>query len=308
MHVSESPWVEKHKPTSIDEVIGDETTITKFKEFIKNKNIPHLLFCGISGTGKSTCAKILAKEITTEGNILYINASQEKGVDTIRNKVDSFCSMTSFGGLRVVILDEFDGMSRQAMETMRNTMEEYIDGSRFILTCNYEKKIIDPIKSRCQLFTFRSDEKLHKIATIKRCFEIIKKEEVSGENIKQDVIKIVNKCYPDIRKSINLLQKCTTNGVFKYNDNLEGDNTEARLIYLIQEMDIKAIRQEIIGSVDYNDLFKILFYSADKICPDKKVEIMLLVGDACRWHSMVVDPEINFITCLINICKECKGG
>ena len=307
MAVSESPWVEKYRPQKLEDVIGDPVMLSKFKEFIDKKNLEHLLFCGRPGTGKSTCAKLIAKAIANEGNILYINASQEKGVDTIRNKVDAFCSMSSFGGLRVVILDEFDGMTWQAMETMRNTMEEYIANSRFILTCNYAKKISEPIMSRCQLYTFTSDEKTQKIATIRRCMEILKAENVTAPNLKMDLIKLVGKYYPDIRRTINALQKLTLAGIFQYKDELEGDAIEKRLISCITNLDIKTIRQEIVGNVDYNDLYKILFNKAEDISTEKKLNIMLTVGEAARWHSIVVDPEINFVTCVINICKEICG-
>jgi replication factor C small subunit len=303
MPVRESPWVEKYKPQTLDDVIGDPLMLSKFKEYILAKNIPHLLFAGRPGTGKSTCAKILAKEVTSEGNILYINASQEKGVDVIRNKVDAFCSMKSFGKLRVVIFDEFDGMTWQAMDTMRNTMEEYIDGSRFILTCNYEKKISEPIMSRCQMYNFTSDEKQQKVAMIRRCSSILSGEKVTSPNLKLDLIKLVNKYYPDIRRTINAMQKMTTNNVFEFKDDVD-TALENNLINFLIAKDVKAIRANIVNHADYNDLYKIIFNRAGDICEAKKMNIMLIVGDAVRWHAMVLDPEINFVTCIINICKE----
>ena len=299
----DDPWVHKYRPQKLDEVIGDPIMLAKFKEFIDSKSLQHLLFCGRPGTGKSTCAKLIAKEIAQEGNILYICASQEKGVDTIRGKVDSFCSLSSFGGLRVVILDEFDGMTWQAMDTMRNTMEEYIDNSRFILTCNYEKKISEPIKSRCQMFSFTADEKTQKLATVRRCAEILKQENVTAPNL----LKLANKFYPDIRRTINALQKLTVGGIFNYNEILEGEAVENKLLECIRTMDVKTIRSEIVGNTDYNDLYKILFNRAADISVEKKLNIMLIVGDAARWHSIVLDPEINFVTCIINICKELCG-
>lgn len=305
MPVREIPWVEKYKPSKLEDVLGDKEMLAKFKEFVEKKTIQHLLFCGRPGTGKSTCAKLLARQITDPGNVLYINASQEAGVDTIRNKVVAFCSMKAFGGLRVVIFDEFDGMTRQSMETMRNTMEEYIDNSRFILTCNYERRIIDPIKSRCQMFDFTvPDEKTQKVSIITRCYEILKTENVTSPNLKPDLVKLITKFYPDIRRTINALQKHTVNGVFEYKEELEGSNTETKFLELVKIMDIKAIRKEILGNVDYNDLYKILFNRAGELDENKKLAIMLIVGDAARWHSIVLDPEINFVTCLVNVCTE----
>lgn len=305
MPISEIPWVEKYKPTKLEDVIGDKEMISKFREFIDKKTVQNLLFCGRPGTGKSTCAKLLAKEITDSGSILYINASQESGVDTIRNKVTSFCSMRAFGGLRVVIFDEFDGMTRQSMETMRNTMEEFIHNSRFILTCNYERNIIEPIKSRCQMFDFKcSDDNTQKLSIIRRCASILKSENVEADNLKQDLIKLTNKFYPDIRRTINALQKHTVSGKFSYKDDLEGTNIDDKLIAYIKDMDIRAIRKEIVGNVEYNDLYRILFNRAGEISEDKKLNIMVTIGEAVRWHAIVLDPEINFVTCLINICND----
>jgi replication factor C small subunit len=304
MPISDSPWVFKYSPKKLEDVLGDPNMLAKFKEFIDKKDLQHLLFCGRPGTGKSTCAKLLAKEITSDGNILYINASEEKGIDTLRNKVADFCSMSAFGKLRVVIFDEFDGMSWQSMEAMRNTMEEYITNSRFILTCNYERKIIEPIKSRCQMWTFTADEKKQKVAIIRRCIEILIKENVSGPDVKKDVVRLVNKFYPDIRRTINALQKLTVNKVFTFSDELATNEYEEKLLSYLREMNIKAIREEILGNVDYNDMYRILFYKAGDIHVEKKLQIMTIIGDATRWHSIVLDPEINFVTCLLKICEE----
>jgi replication factor C small subunit len=303
MPISDSPWVEKYKPRKIDDVIGDPVMIGKFKEFIEKKDLQHLLFCGRPGTGKSTCAKLLANEITSENNVMYINASEEKGIDVLRNKVANFCQMTSFGKLRIVIFDEFDGMSWQSMDAMRNTMEEYISNSRFILTCNYERKIIEPIKSRCQMWDFTANENVQKVAIGKKLLSILRSEDVTVPE-KSDIIKLVHKFYPDIRRTINALQKLTINKVFSFNNELLDNNYEDKLLSHLKDMNIKAIREELLGHADYNEMYRILFYKAGDINVDKKLQIMSIVGDAVRWHSIVLDPEINFVTCLLKICEE----
>lgn len=294
------PWVEKYKPTSLDDVIADSKTLKKFNEYVISKEIPNLLFCGKPGAGKTTCAKILAKSIADINDILYICASHEKGVDVIRNKVDDFCQMNSFGGLRIIILDEFDGMTVQAMETMRNTMETYISNCRFILTANNEHKIIDPIKSRSQQFDFKLEDQ-HKKHVLKRCADILKSENVIV-NDKNELLSLLKKYYPDIRRTINALQKNSINGVFNYNNDL--DNIDVALLSYIKQVDIKSIRQVIVGNYDYEYLYKIIFNNAGTICEQKKLNIMLHVGEAVRWHSIVTDKEINFVTCIINVCKE----
>jgi len=297
-------WVEKYRPKQLEDVVADSEVLVKFHEYITNKEIPHLLFCGDAGRGKTTCAKILANAITDE--ILYINASDETSVDTIRNKVKNFCSTIAFTGLKIVILDEFDAMSQNAMMLLRNIMEEYADSSRFILTCNFERKILDPIKSRCQIFTFNNkNEKECMISVIKRCAFILKNEKVTAPNLKEDLTKLVRKYYPDIRKVINNLEKMTVNNEFKFTNTVDGlDEVRNKFIEMLKNCDIKTIRKEILGlGVDYNELYRLIFDRSSDISEENKIDIMLTVAEHSYRHSIVIDQEINFVACLISICK-----
>jgi DNA polymerase III delta prime subunit len=130
MKTLDAVWVEKYRPSNIDDVLSDKDVLSKFRQYIQEKDIPHLLFTGLPGCGKTTCAKIIANSITK--HVLYVNASENPSVDTIRNKVANFCSTLALDGLKIVILDEFDGMSQASMETMRNTMEQYVKTSTFL--------------------------------------------------------------------------------------------------------------------------------------------------------------------------------
>jgi DNA polymerase III delta prime subunit len=291
------PFVEKYKPSKIEETLITETDRAIFNSYVEKKSIPHLLFHGSPGLGKTTIAKILAREITED--ILYINASKETSVDVIRGKVNDFCSTTAFGDyLKVIILDEFDFMSLAAQASMRNVLEEFIEVSRFILTCNYANKVLDAIKSRCQTFQFKQVEPK---VIAKRCVEILNKEKIKCKDISQ-VGKLVMKYYPDIRKTINHLEKNSVNGMFE----LDTSNVDSgdKLIELLKQKDWDAIRKDVVGSVEYPELYKIIHDKAKLLNESKTVDIRLLVGEYLFRHSIIVDPEINFMNCIDQIIKE----
>ena len=302
-------WVEKYRPKVLEDVVIDAGTLEIFKNFIEQKTIPHLLFCGSAGLGKTTCAKILARAITDPGDVLYINASDETSIEIIRGKVKSFCSTTSFsGGLKIVILDEFDGMSGNAMMMLRNTMEEFAARCRFILTCNHSERVIEPIKSRTQTFDF-SGTSVNAIG--KKCIGILQAEGIEYEAKRDNptIQIILKKHYPDIRKIINTLQQFSTTGALKYNENrAESAENQDKLIAYIKKCDIKAIVKELLGSgVDYSELYRTIFDRAEELVGDnteKKINVMLLTADFLHKHSMVIDPEINFRALLINICRS----
>jgi replication factor C small subunit len=268
------PFIEKYRPKKLEDLVASEQLLNKFNEFIEAKSIPHLLLTGTAGLGKTTTAKILAKSISED--VLYINASDETSVETIRTKVKGFCATMSFGGQKIVILDEFDAMSMNAMMMLRNVMEEFFSHSRFILTCNYLNKVIEPIRSRCQIFEFKGADK---VSILKRCAFILKEENIkfNKETIKKDLTNLVEMCYPDIRKIVGSIEKFTINGKFEFNAKLlEEDGSE--LIYLLKEKKLNEIRQSIVGSVDYEQLYRNLFDNATDISEQHSVDIRLAVA------------------------------
>jgi replication factor C small subunit len=192
-----------------------------------------------------------------------------------------------------------DHQSLNAQAMLRNTMEEFYQTSRFILTCNYLNKVIDPIRSRCQIFEFKGSNKTD---ILKRCAYILKEEKTKFDKtkIKDQLVTLVNKYYPDIRKIIGSIEKFTINQEFKFNENeLEEDGED--FINLLKEFEFVKIRETIIGSVDYQQLYKILFDNAEKIKEDSSVDIKLCVAEYLYRHSIIVDQEINFMACLYQI-------
>jgi DNA polymerase III delta prime subunit len=303
------PWVEKYRPSSLDDVILNPEYLNKFKEFAKNKSCQHLLFEGGPGVGKTTIAKILATAITGQNDYLYINASDKNNIDMIRNDVLNYCSSAGFDeSIKIIILDECDGLTPQAQKSLRSVMEEYAKKTRFILTCNYGNKIIEALRSRCAAFEFEAASKKD---VMMRCYNIMAKEKVSNfKECKDDLIKIINKFYPDIRATINNIQRNIKDNVFTFDANAATTDENSKFISLLIEGKIRDIRTEYLGmSTDYVALFKTVMNSLakDDLFPNAaKPEIYILTGEYLYRHSLVLDPEINFVAYLVSVVRQIR--
>ena len=198
--IKHSLWVEKYRPTTMDTYIGNEHLKSKVEVYLESGDLPHLLLYGRAGTGKTTLAKLLVNNI--ECDYLYINASDENNVETVRTKVKQFASTMGFKDMKIVILDECDYITPNAQAALRNLMETFSKHCRFILTCNYVERIIDPIQSRCQSFQIIPPDR-KQVAT--HLSDILSKESVQYEL--DDIVTIVNSGYPDIRRVINSSQQ-----------------------------------------------------------------------------------------------------
>jgi replication factor C small subunit len=303
MNKYEDLWVQKYAPKNLDEIVLSEDNREFFSKI--NEDTPHLLLYGNAGTGKTTLAKIIVKDIL-KCQYLYINASDENGVDTIRNKVITFSQTRSLDGKKkVIILDEFCGTTGEAQRILRNVMEEYASTTRFILTANYVNNIIDPICSRCLLFniTPKLDD------TVLRCCHILKSENIEITDEKR-LIGYIKNNFPDMRRIINDLQKFCITGVLNIT-NSDRVKDLATIIFndLLKKpiLDIRklVIEEERNFNGDYQTLMKEIFdivYNSN-LHDDKKKAVMIELGEHMYRDNLVVDHEINFFCCLIGLSK-----
>ena len=198
-------FTEKYRPDTLEGYIGNEDFKSSLQQWIDTSDIPHLLLTGTAGTGKTTAAKLIVNNINCD--FIYINCSDENGVDTIRDKVKNFVSSASFKPLKVVIMDEADFLTVNAQAALRNVIETYSMNARFIFTCNYLERIIDPIQSRTVIFEL-TPPSMQDVAF--KCVEILDLESVTYT--KKDIVRIIKQTYPDIRKTLNQLQSSIKNG------------------------------------------------------------------------------------------------
>jgi replication factor C small subunit len=303
-------WVERYRPLKLSDILLSKETRSHFESL--NEDIPNMLFYGSPGTGKTTLAKIIVKDIL-KCQYLYINASDENGIDTIRNKVISFAQTRSMdGNKKVVILDEFCGTTGDAQRILRNVMEEYSESTRFILTSNYLNKIIEPIKSRCLLFKLTPEEN----AVLVRCVEILIKEKVTiDESQKKLLPKFVNERYPDLRRIINDLQKFSVSGILQIQEENTSLNFANSLFKkLIDKESVLELRRVVIENEklfnnDFQQLMKSLFdlIYESSVQDIKKKMLLLDLGEHMYRDNFVLDHEINFYCCLIAMENSLKS-
>ncbi|MDD1743952.1 MAG: replication factor C small subunit [Methanomassiliicoccales archaeon] len=205
-------WIEKYRPKTLKEVVGQEEITARLQSYVKSKNLPHLMFAGPAGTGKTTCALALAKEIFGENwrnNLVELNASDERGIDVVRGKIKEFARTAPIGGasFKIIFLDEADALTNDAQSALRRTMEKYSAICRFILSCNYSSKIIEPIQSRCAVFRFRQlkEKDIKQYLT-----RIAKSENIDLSDDAADAL--VHVANGDMRKAVNSLQVAASLG------------------------------------------------------------------------------------------------
>jgi DNA polymerase III delta prime subunit len=307
MNAFNSLWCEKYRPKTLSELVLNPETLAKLGEFDKKKEIPHLLFVSSPGTGKTSTAKIIVKEVL-DCDYLYINASDEAGIDTIRSKVVQFAmTKSSDGKMKVIICDEADGISIEGMRALRNVMEEYASNTRFILTANYKHKIIPAIQSRCQTLDFNYPLN----SAVKHILGILTKErvQISKEQL-PDIINLVKDNYPDLRKAINDIQFNVFNGKLVLNKSGVDNSFVGELLSMVNSNKINEIRsfilnRELAFNRDYTLLLKNILDFVYKMNLDqnKKREMILVLSEYIYRQAFVIDQEINCYACMLTLSK-----
>lgn len=296
-------WVEKYRPSTLDELCITPDVREQIKSY--GMNIPNLLFCGVQGTGKTSLAKIIVNNIL-DCDYLYVNASEENGIDNIRTKVTGFAQTRSLdGNLKVIILDEADYLSKEAQAALRNLMESYARTTRFILTGNYKHKIIPALQSRCQGVTLRPILK----DSLKRCLYILDKEniEVSQEQ-KVLMANLVRSYFPDLRKAINEVQKFCIDGVLSIKKKTNTNQLVELIFKNIQSKKSLETRKHLIENDqlfdgDHEQLLKDLLnhYYTQEIPDTEKKQSILTIADHLFKIVHVTDREICAFACLLQL-------
>ena len=301
-------WVERYRPEKLEDYVGNEAIKEKVSIYLESGDVPHLLFYGTAGTGKTTLAKLIAKNIDCD--LMYINASDENNVDTVREKIKNFASTIGFRQWKIIILDESDYLTPNAQAALRNLMETFSKTTRFILTCNYVEKIIDPIQSRCQTFAITPPTK--KDVAI-RVNEILKAESVTYNPA--DLVTIVNAGYPDIRRILNACQRQVVAGTLKVDKQslLESNYMDKVIELLASKPERKQlftnIRQLIAdsGVKDYTSLYKHLYDNLESFATGHIAGTILILAESQYKDTFVVDKEIHIMSMFIQIINEIYG-
>ena len=294
--------VEKYRPNKLENYVGNENIKKSISKYLDQNDIQNLIFYGPAGTGKTTLAKLITKNLDCDS--LYINASDERGIETIRDKVSGFASVASFKPLKVVILDEADFLTIQAQASLRNIIETFSRTTRFILTCNYVERIIDPLQSRCHVLKIVPPSKKEVAVHLSW---ILDEEKIVYEV--NDLGSIVNQYYPDLRKCINTIQLNSKDSYLTLDKSvLVSSNYIDKVIDELKKdkPNFKNIRQTIANANvdDFEELFRSLYDRASEYVFAKEGTIATLINDHQYKANFRIDKEINIMSLINNIINN----
>ena len=293
---------EKYRPTELKDYVGNGSLKSTIASQLYNNDIQNYLFYGPAGTGKTTLAKLIVNKLDCD--YLYINASDERGIETIRDKVSGFASVASFKSIKVVILDEADFLTIQAQASLRNIIETFSRTTRFILTCNYIERVIDPLQSRCQTIKVVPPTKKEVAVHLA---SICDKESISYDPTA--IGKIVNKFYPDLRKMLNTIQSSNIKNKLTLDDSLLVSTSYLSAILTELNKDkpkFNSIRQIIADSNidDFEEVFRFLYENADKYLPGKAGTAAILINEHQYKANFRIDKEINIMSLINNLINS----
>lgn len=298
-------WVEKYRPSTVEEyVFQDENQKKQVQEWIKAEEIPHLLFSGPPGTGKTTLAKVLINELDLEQfDVLTVNASRERGIDHLRDKLTGFAQTIPFGKFKVILLDEADALTIPTQDALRNLMEQYHENCRFILTCNYPHKIVPAIHDRCQSFKI---EKADMADFAVRVAEVLLAEDIDFDVDLLDVY--VKAAYPSLRKALNLVQQNTLYGVLQEqvmgsDSGMDAKVNAVKAFKAGNNREGRTILSKNIRPDQMDDIFR---WSYDNLelwgeTDEQQDAAILIIRDAIVNNLTIADPEINLSAMLVEL-------
>ena len=303
-------WVERYRPKNIDECILPKSLKKTFKEFVKNNDIPNLLLAGGSGVGKTTVARALCDELNTDHMI--INGSEESGIDILRTKIKQFASTVSLsGGQKVVILDEADYLNPQSTQpALRGFIEEFHRNCRFIFTCNFNNRIIEPLHSRCSVIEFKINGERKQLAgqLLDRCAVILKENNIDYDS--KVIAELIIKHFPDNRRVLNELQRYGASG--KIDSGILVNLTEVSMKELavhLKEKEFTKVRKWVVDNID-NDptkIFRKIYENLyDYLEPGTIPAAVILIGEYQYKSAFVADQEINLLACLTEMMSQCN--
>ena len=298
-------WVEKYRPRTISETILPDSLKQVFQKIVESGELPNMLFTGSAGLGKTTVAKALCNELGND--FIIINGSEEGNIDTLRTKIKQFASTVSLqGGYKVVILDEADYLNPQSTQpALRGFIEEFADNCRFILTCNFKNRIIQPLHSRCGVYEFNTSKKdMAQLAAnfMERVTAILEAEQVEYD--KRTVADLIMKFVPDWRRILNELQRYSVLGSVAGSVSISSAGSFDELYAYLKSKDFKKMRGWVVNNIDTDAaaIFRGLYDSMyDKVAPQSIPQLVLILADYQYKNAFVADHELNVVACLTEV-------
>ena len=294
-------YVERFRPTELKYYVGNENIKETIQKYLDQGDIQNFIFYGPAGTGKTTLAKIIVKNLDCD--YLYINASDENGIDTIREKVKGFASAASWKGIKVVILDEADFITVQGQAALRNVIETFSRSTRFILTCNFIERLIDPLQSRCHTIKITPPSKMD----VYNHLTWILADQLSLSYEVEDIKSLIVQYYPDMRKMLNVIQMSVKDDYVQLDETVLTSNNYIKEILkeLMGDKKWLTIRQIIADSnvKDFEELYRNLFEYASKYAPGKEGSIAIILNEHLYQANFRIDKEINVMSAIAKILE-----